>query len=152
MIHKQFQFLHLGDQEKLKQKCELTSSVSNQLNSMYIVRAMNQDDRRKDYLSLYIFIDCATILKHYSNYYFSRNPKSASVAHYEEEGKKTKRKETFQCHYCDMFFRYRKKFLKHVKHCSGPPGFIYSFQDGDVECYENYLRHTKDFLLQWWDI
>ena len=36
------------------------------------------------------------------NYYFSSNPRSAFVADY-DQGKTTKRKETFQCHYCDIF-------------------------------------------------
>ena len=81
IIQKQFRFLKLGDQEKLKWKCELTSCVSNQFNDMYSVRAMNQDNRRKDYLPVNIFIDCSTSLKHFNNYYFSRNPKSAFVAH-----------------------------------------------------------------------
>ena len=72
---------------------------------MYTVRALNQDSRRKDYLPVYIFIDCATSLKHYSNNYFSDNLKAAFVAHYEEEGKNTKIKETYQCDYWDLFFR-----------------------------------------------
>ena len=44
-----------------------------------------------------------------------------------------------------MFFRYKGKFNKHIRHCSGCPGFIYSFQDKDIECYGNYLNHEKDF-------
>ena len=44
-----------------------------------------------------------------------------------------------------MFSRYKNKFFKHIKHCSECPGFIYSFQDEDVECYENYLKHKKEF-------
>ena len=45
-----------------------------------------------------------------------------------------------------MFFRYKGKFLKHVKRCSGRPGFIYTiFQDEDVKYYQNYLKHKKDF-------
>ena len=35
--------------------------------------------KEKDYLPLYIFIDCDTSLRHYNNYYFSENPKSASL-------------------------------------------------------------------------
>ena len=81
MIQKQFRFLKLGDQEKLKWKCELTSCVSNQFNNMYSVRAMNQENRRKDYLPVNIFIDCSTSLKYFNNYYFSRNPKFAFLAH-----------------------------------------------------------------------
>ena len=54
-----------------------------------------------------------------------------------EEGKNTKMKETFQCHYCDIFFRYKRKFLKRIKHCSGRPGFVYAFQNDQVECYKS---------------
>ena len=74
----------------MQRKCKLTSCVSNQFNGMLTVRALNQDQRRKDYLPVYIFIDCATSLRHYNNYYFRENLKSAFVAHYEEEKKNTK--------------------------------------------------------------
>ena len=100
---------------------------------------------KKKYLPVYICIDCATSLKHFNKYYFSKNPKSAFVAHYMEEGKHPKRKETHQCHYCDVFFRYKSKFNKHVKYCSGRPGFIYTFQDDRIKSYENYIKHKKDF-------
>ena len=108
---------------------------------------MNQNNRRKGFLPIYIFIHCTTSLKHYNNYYFSINPRSAFIAHYHKESKNTKRKQTFQCHYCDMIFRYKNKFIRHAKHCPGCPGFIDTFQDEDVKCYENYLKHKKDFLF-----
>ena len=117
---------------------------------MYTVRAMTQNNKKKDFVTVYTFIDCATSLKYYSNYYFSINPRSAFIAHYHEEGRNTKRKQTFQCHYNATCFsdiiRYKNKFIRHVKHCSIRPGFIYTFQDEDIECYENYLKH-KIFLL-----
>ena len=114
---------------------------------MYTVRAMNENNRRKDFVPVYIFIDCGTSLKHFDNYYFSINPKSAFIAHYYKEGKNTKRKQTFQCYHCNLFLRYKGKFLKLPKHCSGRPGFFYTFQDEGIECYENYLRHKKNFLF-----
>ena len=83
---------------------------------MYTVRAINQNNRRQDFVPVYIFIDCATSLKHYNNYYFSINPRSAFIAHYHEETKNTKRKQTSQCHYCHgMFFGYKNKFIRHYK-------------------------------------
>ena len=91
VIQKKFRFLNLGDQEKLNRKAELISCVSNQFN-MYTVRAMNQDSRKKDYLPVYISIDCATSLKHYNNYYFSSTSNSAFIAHYHEQGKKHEEK------------------------------------------------------------
>ena len=90
VIQKKFRFLNLGDQEKLNRKAELIC-VSNQCNK-YTVRAMNQDSRRKDYLPVYISIDCATSLKHYNNYYFSTTSNSAFIAHYHEQGKKYEEK------------------------------------------------------------
>ena len=62
-----------------------------------------------------------------------------------EEGKHPKSKKTHQCHYCDVFFRYKSKFNKHLKYCSGRPGFIYTFQDDRIESYKNYIKHKKDF-------
>ena len=112
---------------------------------MLTVRAINQDRVKKNYLPVYLIVDCATSLKHFNIYYFSNNPKKAFVAHYAEESKNTKRKETSQCHYCDKFFRYRSKYNKHIKYCSGCPGFVYTSKDNDIESYENYLNHKKDF-------
>ena len=72
---------------------------------MYDVRAINQNNRRKDFVPGYVFIDCTASLKHYNNYYFYINLRSALIVHYHEEGKNSKRKQTFKGHYCDMFFR-----------------------------------------------
>ena len=51
----------------------------------------------------------------------------------------------YQCQYCDMFFRYKGKYIKHINHCSRRPSFIYSFQDDEIGSYENYIKHKKDF-------
>ena len=32
-----------------------------------------------------------------------------------------------------------------MRHCSGRPGFVYTFQNENLECYENYLKHKKCF-------
>ena len=141
-IQKKFRFINLGDQEKLKRKCELTSCVSNQFNGMLTVRVLDQDKRRKNYVPVYIFVDCTTSLKHYNNYY---NPNSAFVAYCKEENKNTKRKEMYQCHCYDMFFRYKSNYNKHIKHCSGCPEFICTLQDDEIECYKNYIKHKRDF-------
>ena len=40
-----------------------------------------------------------------------------------------------------------RKYKRHVAHCSGLPGFVYCFQDDNIESYENYLKHKKDFAF-----
>ena len=113
---------------------------------MHVQRALNENSCRKIVTPVHIFIDCPVSKKYCQNYCFSSNPKSVFVAHY-DQGKTTKRKETFQCHYCDVLFRYKSKFNKHIKWCTGRPGFIYCFQNDSLETYEKYLRHKKDFLF-----
>ena len=97
---------------------------------------MNQDSRRKDYIQKVCLI-ALLALSIITTIIFLLIPNVLFIAHYHEEGKNTKRKETFQCHYYNMFFRYKKKFLKHTKHCSGRPDFIYSFKGEEIESYEN---------------
>ena len=106
---------------------------------------MNEDTRRKDYIPIYIFIDCAVSIEHFNNFYFLRRPQRAFVTHCELENKNTKIKETIQCHCCDIFFRYLSKYKKHIAHCSGRPGFVYCFQDDNIESDESYLKHKKHF-------
>ena len=144
---KKIRYFNLGNQEKLMGKAELTSCVSNLFNNMYIVRAMNEDSRRKDFIPIYIFINCAVSIEHCNNFYFLTRLQRAFAMHYEPEHKNTKIKEAFQCHYCHIFFRYVKKHKKHVSHCSGHPGFVYCFQGDNIESYENenYLKYKKDF-------
>ena len=139
--------MNIGNQEKLTRKAKLISCVSNLFNGMYIVRAMNEDTRRKNYIPIYIVIDCAVSIEHFDNFYFSARPQRAFVMHCELANKNTKIKETFQCHFCDIFFRYLRKYKRHVAHCSGLPGFVHCFQYDNIESYENYLKHKKDFCF-----
>ena len=44
-----------------------------------------------------------------------------------------------------MFYKHKKAYYKHVDHCSGKRGFIYCFQNENMETYEKYLKHKKDF-------
>ena len=112
---------------------------------MYTVRALHQDSPKKDFLPVYLFIDCSVSLCHFDTFYFSVSPKTAFVAHYTVQGKKTQLKETYQCHYCDTFYKQGKKYHRHIKQCTGRPGFIYMFQDDQIESYENYLKLKRDF-------
>ena len=138
VLQKKIRYLNIGNQEKLTRKSELTSCVSNLFNGIYIVRAMNEDTRRKDYVPIYIFVNSAVSIEHFDNFYFSTRPQRAFVTHYKLENKNTKIKETFQC-------RYLRKHKRHVAHCSGRPGFVHCFQNDNIKSHESYLKHKKDF-------
>ena len=74
-------------------KAELTICISNLFNFMYM-RAINEDSRRKDFITIYIFIDCAVSIEQFDNFYFSTRPQRAFVPHY-KQNKNTKIKEIF---------------------------------------------------------
>ena len=137
--------MNIGDQEKIKIKQELTSCAHPQFNGMHTIRSISHNTVRKEYKPVYIFIDCSVSMKHFDNFYFSIDPRSTFIGHYSDDRRNTKRNPAYQCHYCDCFFRYWKKSNKHIKHCFGRPGFVYTFQDENLECYENYIKHKKDF-------
>ena len=87
--------MNIANQEKLTLKAEVACCASNLFNGIYIIRAMNENTRRKDYTPIYIFIDCAVSIEHFDNFCFSTRPQRAFVTHYELQNKNTKIKETF---------------------------------------------------------
>ena len=129
----------------MKRKQELTSCTHPQFNDMHTICSISHNSVKKEYKPVYIFIDFSVSMKHFDNFYFSIDPRSAFIGHYSDEGKNTKCNPAYQCHYCDYFFRYWKKFNKHMKHCSRCLGFVYTFQDENLECYENCIKHKKEF-------
>lgn len=44
-----------------------------------------------------------------------------------------------------MFYENKIRYYKHVDHCSGRPRFVYCFQNKNMEMYDKYLNHKKDF-------
>ena len=124
-IQKKFRYLNIGDQEKMKRKQELTSCAHTQFNGMHTIRSISHSSVKKEDKPASIYIDCSVSMKHFDNFYFTIDPRSAFIGHYSDEGRDTKRNTAYQCHYCDCFFRYWQKFNKHIKHCSGHLGFAY---------------------------
>ena len=59
--------------------------------------------------------------------------------------KKQSEKKHFNVITVMFFLRYKSKFDKHFKYCTGGPGFIYCFQNESLETYEKFLKHKKDF-------
>ena len=123
--------MNIGDQEKLKRKQELPSCSHPQFNGMHTIHSISHNSVRK-YKPVY-------------NFYFSIDPRSTFIGHYSDDGRNAKHNPAYQYHYDDCFFRYWKKFNKDIKRCSGHPGFVYTFQDENLECYKNYIKHKKYF-------
>ena len=63
------------------------------------------------------------------------------------EGEKTKHTSAFRCYYCTNFFARREKFEKHLKCCSGKPGYVYNFDTQNILTFEENLKHKHDIPL-----
>ena len=79
VIQKRFCLFDLINQEKTTRKL----CISQQFNGMFIVRALNDMYKRRNYTPIYIFVDWPVTHGHYDNYYFSTCLKSAFIAHNE---------------------------------------------------------------------
>ena len=90
-IQKKFRYLNIADQEKMKRKQELTPCAHTQFNGMHTIRSISHNTVRKEYKLAYIFIDCSVSMKHFVNFYFFIDPRSAFTGHYSDEGRNTKR-------------------------------------------------------------
>ena len=76
-IQKKFRHLNIGHQEKMKRKQEVTSCAHPQFNGMHTICSISHNTVRKKYKPVYIFIDCSVSMKHFDNFYFSIDPRSA---------------------------------------------------------------------------
>ena len=96
----------------------------------------------KNFTPVYIFIDCPVSKEFCDNYYFSSNPKSVFVANY-DQGKKTKRKETFQCHYYDVFLDIKTNLISILTVVQDAPVLFIVFKRKAWKLMRNTLNTHK---------
>ena len=144
LIQKKFRILNLTDQQKRTRKTELTSCVSKHFNSMHVVRALNENSFRRNFTPAYVFIGCTVSKEYCDNYYFSSNPKSAFVARY-DQGKTTKQKETFPCHYCDVFLDIKANLISILNVVWNVPVLFIAFRTKAWKLMRNTFNAKKIF-------
>ena len=49
-----------------------------------------------------------------------------------------------QCYYCNKFFARPDKHKRHIEHCSGVPGLVYSFNNQNLVTFEDNLGYKCD--------
>ena len=63
------------------------------------------------------------------------------------EGEKTKHTSAFRCYYCTKFFSRKERLEKHLKCCSGKPGYVYNFDTQNILTFKENLKHKHDIPL-----
>ena len=49
-----------------------------------------------------------------------------------------------QCYYCNKFFATPDKHKRHIEHCPGVPGIVYSFNNQNLVTFEDNLGYKGD--------
>ena len=61
---------------------------------------------------------------------------------------KIKHGTAFQCYYCSHYFaRKDRLFERHIKNCTGKPGFVYNFNTQNLLTFEENLKFKRDIPL-----
>ena len=77
--------------------------------------------------------------------YFTTDIALAYSAYYDHGSKKVRSTKVQSCHYCNHYFvNNNPKFERHLKHCSGKPGIIYSFNNSSLISYEDNFKSKGD--------
>ena len=59
-------------------------------------------------------------------------------------GEKLSHDFAYQCYYCNKFFARPDKHKRHMEHCSGIPGIVYSFNNQNLVTFEDNLGYKTD--------
>ena len=63
------------------------------------------------------------------------------------EGDKIKHTSAFRCYYCTSFFSRKERFEKHLKSCTGKPGYVYNFDTQNILTFEENLKNKHDIPI-----
>ena len=53
----------------------------------------------------------------------------------------------FQCYFCSNYYRRKDTFDRHIKNCTGRPGYIYNFNMQNLVTLEENLKFKQDIPL-----
>ena len=65
----------------------------------------------------------------------------------DRKGSKIKHGTAFQCYYCSHYFARKDRFERHIKSCTGKPGFVYNFNTQNLLTFEENLKFKRDIPL-----
>ena len=63
------------------------------------------------------------------------------------KNKKNKHGSTFQCYFFCNYFVKKDKFDRHIKNCTGRPGYVYNFNIQNLLTFEKNLKFKRDIPL-----
>ena len=53
----------------------------------------------------------------------------------------------YQCYFCSNYYGRKDKFDRHIKNCTGKPGYVYNFNVQNILTFEENLKFKRDIPL-----
>ena len=125
---------------------EISSCVKEKFNGFIIVRVDFDQKLQKDFSPIDIVYKPVKEENETIDCFFTDKIHLAFRTTF-NEGEKTKHTYAFRCYYCTNFFSRKERFEKHLKCCSGKPGYVYNFDTQNILTFEENLKHKMDIPL-----
>ena len=63
------------------------------------------------------------------------------------ENQRLKRSTAYQCYFCSNYYSRKDKFDRHIKNCTGKPGYVYNFNIQNLLTFEENLKFKRDIPM-----
>ena len=141
-----FRYITNTKEDKRNIVREISSCVKEKFNGFIIVRVDFDRGIQKNFTPIDIVYKPVKTENETVNCYFTDKIHLAFRTSY-SEGEKIKHTSAFRCYYCTNFFSRKERFEKHLKCCSGKPGYVYNFDTQNILTFEENLKYKQDIPL-----
>ena len=139
-LRKKFRHLSLKNPKKQTVVRQLSSCIHEKFNGFNIITIEHGKKLRKKFKPIDIIYKPVKKADAEIKCYFSQDI-SRAYRNTCNKGEKLSHGFGYQCYYCNKFFARPDKHKRHMEHCSGIPGIVYSFNNKNLVTFEDNLGY-----------
>ena len=143
---KKFRYITNTRKDNKKVLRDISACVTEKFNGFLIVRIDFDKEIQKDFTPIDIVYTPVKSENETIKCFFTKKIHLAFRTSY-TTGEKIKHTSAFRCYYCTSFFVRKERFEKHLKNCTGKPGYVYNFDTQNILTFEENLKNKHDIPL-----
>ena len=144
-LKKKYRHLTMKKPDEQKIVRQLSSCLIEKYNGFTVIRIQHEKKERKNFEPPGIVYKPTKQLEIEPLCFFTIDISQAYSSYFSTGTKMKRARKVEQCHYYNHFFiHHPKKLEKHMKHCSGKPGVIYSFTNQSLISNEDNFTANGD--------
>ena len=143
---KKFRYITNTRKDNKKVLRDISACVTEKFNGFLIVRIDFDKEIQKDFTPIDIVYTPVKNENETIKCFFTKKIHLAFRTSY-TTGEKIKHTSAFRCYYCTSFFVRKERFEKHLKNCTGKPGYVYNFDTQNILTFEENLKNKHDIPL-----